>query len=441
MMKLARPKLFLLKNSTHFCPAAVSSTTIKFNEEQAVVIAQSYLESIIPKSPNLPWTPFILPLVDSFINADNAALPLFPCLKASLASAKVAWIVLIVLARDVCISSPAIISPSNRSISSANSWRLCWNNLWLFWASMYSVSTTLSCFFASKSSFPIERCFFSNAPKAKTAPSNASCSVQIFSVQGDNCFWSFSNWICKSPVFPFNASLTTESSLSSITSSFFNFWTVSPIIRISSSESEISFKILFLFFVSSDKLFTKLFILFFKCFLVSWSLISSSSNCVNFFNEIEMSASYFVFSFTNSFKFFSISSKIKHFSLFFSFSTDNSILTSSIFSVKLSTSFSAWNFKIWYNSVFFVFSSFSILMNFSASSFSPTNERTSLSAALTRTTFSAHKSFDKSTAFPASSIFSMYLFVPIISSRYSSSPSSCSVAAFGFIWAIDSTSP
>lgn len=50
-------------------------------------------------------------------------------------------------------------------------------------------------------------------------------------------------------------------------------------------------------------------------------------------------------------------------------------------------------------------------------------------------------SFNCSTFWFASSIGALYLDVPIISSRYSSRPSSCSEGALGFICAIDSTSP
>jgi hypothetical protein len=56
-------------------------------------------------------------------------------------------------------------------------------------------------------------------------------------------------------------------------------------------------------------------------------------------------------------------------------------------------------------------------------------------------TFSPRSSEYFSISPSASSMGSLYWFVPIISSKYSSNPSSCSVAALGFIWAMLSTSP
>lgn len=55
--------------------------------------------------------------------------------------------------------------------------------------------------------------------------------------------------------------------------------------------------------------------------------------------------------------------------------------------------------------------------------------------------FSPRSSFSVSTSCEACSIGSLYFVVPMISSRYSNRPSSCSFWALAFIWAIDSTSP
>src|SRR5271170_3463641 len=59
----------------------------------------------------------------------------------------------------------------------------------------------------------------------------------------------------------------------------------------------------------------------------------------------------------------------------------------------------------------------------------------------TRLDFSRHTSFKDSTSFAASSMGCLYFAVPMMSSRYSSNPSSCSFCALGFICAMDSTSP
>ena len=45
------PILFLFRNSTHFCPTLMFSTTMLSRAPQAVEIATSYFSSIAPKSP------------------------------------------------------------------------------------------------------------------------------------------------------------------------------------------------------------------------------------------------------------------------------------------------------------------------------------------------------------------------------------------------------
>ncbi|KAE8356575.1 hypothetical protein BDV28DRAFT_126885 [Aspergillus coremiiformis] len=57
----------------------------------------------------------------------------------------------------------------------------------------------------------------------------------------------------------------------------------------------------------------------------------------------------------------------------------------------------------------------------------------SFSTCCTRLFFSTQTSFRVSSSTAASSIGVLYFEVPMISSRYSRSPSSCSLAAFGFI--------
>ena len=97
--------------------------------------------------------------------------------------------------------------------------------------------------------------------------------------------------------------------------------------------------------------------------------------------------------------------------------------------------------KSWYSTERVLRSSRSFAMKSSASAFAPPSASRSFSTILRRFTCDPRLSLSSSSAFAFSSIGSTYWFVPMMSSRYSSRPSSPGFSPLGFIIEICSTSP